>query len=261
MPFQERQGLRYYSFNSLSHFRIKQGIFTRVGGVSPAPWHSLNLGNTVGDDRKHTQENKERIFQALELPPERVYEVWQVHGKSVVRVEKPRSTGEEIIKADGMITDQPGIALIMRFADCVPLLYFDPRRSAVGIAHAGWKGTVQKIAGEVVRSMAAVFGSRPQDIQVGIGPSIGPDHYQVGEDVITRVKKAFPGRFSSLMQSDQDGVKLDLWKANQIILEDEGVRQVETARICTACHTEDWFSYRAEQGETGRFAALIALLA
>jgi YfiH family protein len=259
MPFQEEQGLRYFIFEHLKNPRIKHGIFTRKGGVSLAPWQSLNLGNTVGDERTRVQQNKQRLFKTLDIPLKNLHDVYQVHGNTVIKVNQPRSVQDPIIQADGMITDQSGIALLMRFADCVPILFFDPQTMVIGIAHAGWKGTVKKVAAAVVEQMKKTYQVRPADIRVGIGPSIGPDHYQVGEDVISRVREAFPERSASLLHSDDDGVKLDLWKANQWILQDAGVVSIENSRICTACHLGDWYSHRAEKGRTGRFGALIML--
>jgi YfiH family protein len=147
----------------------------------------------------------------------------------------------------------------MRFADCVPILLHDPRRKVVGIAHAGWLGTVRLTAAAAVRAMAEHYGSRPEDIQAGIGPSIGPDHYEVGADVIAKVQESFGSDAAQLVQQRGRKQHFDLWQANRLQLEQAGVRQIEVAGLCTACHLEDWFSHRAEKGKTGRFGALIAL--
>jgi hypothetical protein len=103
------------------------------------------------------------------------------------------------------------------------------------------------------------YSSNPADILAAIGPAIGPDHYEVGEDVITQVKRAFGFDAESLLESHGESVHFDLWKANQILLEMSRVKEIESADICTACHTDDWFSHRAEKGKTGRFGAMIAL--
>ncbi len=119
-------------------------------------------------------------------------------------------------------------------------------------------GTVRGTARVAVEAMRTHFGCRPADIRAGIGPSIGPDHYQVGADVVAQVRQAFedPG---SLFQQRNGSVHFDLWAANRKMLENAGVEQIETAGICTACHTEDWFSHRLERGRTGRFGAVVAL--
>ncbi len=147
----------------------------------------------------------------------------------------------------------------MRFADCTPLLLFDPVKYTIGIAHAGWMGTVKQVAAAAVNAMTAAYGSRPEDILAGIGPSISPDHYEIGPDVITRVREAYPEDADKLLIHREGHIYFDLWQANELTLKNAGVRSVEISGLCTACHPEDWFSHRAEEGKTGRFGALIGL--
>jgi YfiH family protein len=147
----------------------------------------------------------------------------------------------------------------MRFADCVPILLYDPGRRVVGLVHAGWKGTVARIASAAVQAMRDQWGTQPDEIQAGIGPSIGAHHYSVGPDVITEVEKAFGQDANSLLPAQDGGVQFDLWAANRLVLEQGGVRDIETAGLCTACDLSSWFSHRAEPGGTGRFGAIIAL--
>ena len=147
----------------------------------------------------------------------------------------------------------------MRFADCVPILFYDPKKAVVGIAHAGWLGTVRGAARSAVETMQARYGCKPQDLLAAIGPSIGPDHYEIGPDVIERVRQAFGADADRLLETRTGRVYLDLWTANFLQLQKTGVEQIEMAKICTACHVEDWFSHRAEKGRTGRFGALIGL--
>jgi YfiH family protein len=157
------------------------------------------------------------------------------------------------------VTNQPNITLLMRFADCVPILLFDPVRYVTGIIHAGWKGTISEIASKVIIAMAGRYGSKPADIQAAIGPSIGPDHYSVGVEVIDKVKITFGQDAESLLHNDDDAVKFDLWAANQLILVKSGVKNIEISGLCTACNQYDWFSHRGERGNTGRFGAVIGL--
>jgi YfiH family protein len=177
----------------------------------------------------------------------------------VVFADAPRPTHLEYKKADIIFTDRPEVTLYMRFADCVPILLHDPRKGVVGIAHAGWLGTVRCAADAAIRAMVEHYGSSPEDIQAAIGPSIGPDHYEVGPDVIVQVAQSFGAHAASLLQRHGRSTHLDLWEANRLQLESAGVRHIELAGICTACHLEDWYSHRAEKGKTGRFGALIAL--
>jgi hypothetical protein len=250
--------LKYYQFDLLRGAPLQHGIFTRQGGISPDPWRSLNVGGTVGDAVARVQENQQRIFNALELDPADRYEVWQVHSAQVAIADAPRG-GKAYTKADVILTKRPGLSLMMRFADCVPIMLYDPVQHAIGLAHAGWLGTVRGAARAAVQGMVDEYGTQPGDIVAGIGPSIGPDHYEVGEDVYASYLQAFGGRAGAYFHGD--GRKyLDLWSANLSQLEELGVTQVEVAGICTACATDEWFSHRAERGRTGRFAAVLSLL-
>jgi len=259
MPFHEKDALRYYTFESLDDEGILQAAFTRHGGVSPAPWAKLNLGSLVGDDLEHVSENRRRVFQSIGRPIESLFDVWQVHGTSVVCAESPRPLSAPHQKADVILTDNPGVTILMRFADCVPILYYDPIHRVVGLAHAGWQGTVRLVAEAAVKAMHNVYGSRPEDILTAIGPSIDMHHYEVGEDVIQKVQDTFGSDASSLLPVHDGAVKFDLWAANQLVLEKSGVRNIELTNLCTACHTTDWFSHRGEKGITGRFGVVISL--
>jgi len=258
MPFSQQNGLRYYSFEIFPQ-NITQAVFTRQGGVSPRPWDSLNVGGAIGDDISHVRENRIRSFEALGRAPESIHDVWQVHSTDVVYADAPRALDTPYQKADILLTDNPQVTLFMRFADCTPVLLYDPKKRVIGIVHSGWLGTVRFAARAAVQAMQARYASNPADLLAAIGPAIGPDHYEIGADVIAQVKQAFGADTESLLEAHGDRIHLDLWKANQLTLEEAGVKQVEIAGICTACHTDDWFSHRGEKGRTGRFGAMIAL--
>lgn len=258
MPFSSKNGLRYYTFDIFPKY-ITQAVFTRHGGVSPMPWNSLNVGGSIGDDIRHVRENRIRSFQALARAPETIHDVWQVHSADVVYADEPRPLDTDYQKADIMLTDNPAVTLFMRFADCTPILLYDPKMKVVGTIHSGWLGTVRGAARVAVQAMQNRYSSNPNDILAAIGPAIGPDHYEVGEDVITQVQDAFGKESNSLLEQHNASMHFNLWKANQFLLEDAGVKQIETAGVCTACHTDDWFSHREEKGKTGRFGALLAM--
>ncbi len=257
MPFHQVAAIRYYTFESLAHPGITQAVFTRRGGVSPAPWDSLNVGGYLGDDLEHTYQNRALSFQAVGREPASVYDVWQVHSDQVICADAPRRAPH--LQADAILTDSPAVTLFMRFADCVPIFLHDPVRGVVGLAHAGWQGTVKGIARLAVEAMQARYGSRPADIRAGIGPSIGAHHYTVGAEVIARARASFGEAAATFLPEADGAVQFDLWAANRFLLEQAGVFRVEVSGLCTACHPEDWFSHRAQKGHTGRFGALLAL--
>jgi hypothetical protein len=254
----EADGLVYYRFDGLqSGSHLRHGIFTRLGGVSRPPWHSLNVGASVGDDPQAVHENHCRIYRTLALSGERRTTAYQVGGNRVARVSSA-DVGRIIPGTDALVTDVPGVPLVMRFADCLPLVLYDQIRGVAALVHAGWKGTVSHIAAATVRFMSAHFGTRPADIIAGVGPGIGPCCYEIGPDVIGLVRQNLP--FPGLLETEGNGsVHFDLWEANRVLLAQAGVGQIEVAGLCTACHTDEWFSHRAEHGRTGRFAAVVAL--
>jgi len=256
MPFHHQDNLRYFQFDTL---KTRHAIFTRQGGLSPEPWSSLNVGGTVGDDLIRVRANRNLSLKALRCSPDSVFDVWQVHGADVVCANAPRPDSESVRQADIILTDKPDLTLYMRFADCVPILVHDPRKGVVGVAHAGWMGTLRGVAASMVNAMTEQYDSNPADIVAGIGPSIGPDHYEVGSDVILKVMEKFGDESEKVLKSHSGKIHFDLWKTNQILLERAGVGNIEVAEVCTACHTNDWFSHRAEKGRTGRFGALITL--
>jgi len=258
MPFSHKNGIRYFSFDIFPR-TLTQAVFTRQGGVSPSPWESLNVGGTVGDDVDRVRENRARSFAALGRTLESLFDVWQVHSADAVYADAPRPMHLDHHKADIILTDKPDVTLYMRFADCVPILFHDPKKGVVGITHAGWMGTVRGACAATVKAMQERYGSKPKDILAAIGPSIGVDHYEVGADVISQVEQAFGPDAKRLIELHDSKTYLDLWAANRVQLEKSGVEQIEVAGLCTACHLDDWFSHRAEKGRTGRFGALIAL--
>ena len=258
MPLVEASGLRYLQF-AIFPPGVAQAVFTRQGGVSPEPWHTLNVGGTVGDEADRVRENRLRSFSAIGRPLESMFDVWQVHSANVVVAPAARPVDEPHSKADIILTRNPAVTLYMRFADCVPVMLYDPVHRAVGLAHAGWLGTVRGTSRVAVEAMQAEFGTRPGDILAAIGPSIGPDHYEIGADVREQVTAVFGQDARSLIEYRDGRSYLDLWASNRLQLQKAGVEDIEVAGVCTACHTGDWFSHRAEKGKTGRFGALIAL--
>jgi YfiH family protein len=259
MPFHLQDQIKYYVFPTLEEHGLNHAVFTRQGGVSAAPFHYLNVGGTVGDEPEHVSENRRRSFNALGREIASLHDVWQVHSAQVVIAAEPRHPQTPHVKADILITDNPRVTLTMRFADCVPILLYDPVRKAVGLAHAGWVGTLKKVARVAVKAMVNAYHCNPGDILAGIGPSICMEHYPVGDEVVIKAREAFGDQADLVLEKRDGKFHFNLWKANQLILEESGLDQIELSGLCTACHLEDWFSHRGENGRTGRFGALINL--
>lgn len=250
--------LSYYTFESLDDSgSIIHGISTRHGGVSPAPFHTLNLGRTVGDDPRHVATNLQHWHAALAMDASATVHAVQAQADSVAVVQSSHR-GTWVPGVDALLTVERGLPMMMRFADCVPVLLYDPRHHAIGVVHAGWRGTVLKIVTLAAQAMFASFDTRPRDLIAGVGPSIGPCCYRIGDDVIARVRETFHDLADELLTSQNGAVYLNLWQANALQLRALGVEKIEVAGICTAEHTEDFYSARAEN-KTGRFSAIIAL--
>jgi polyphenol oxidase len=224
----------------------------------------------VGDDPQAVKANLQRIYDSFGLESERVATVWQVHSADVLVLKQPPQYTDFtekpneprwLARADGIVTNCPDVPLSMRFADCTPILFYDPKQAAIGIAHAGWRGTVSHAAANTLQALCDAFGSNPADVWVGIGPSIGPDRYQVGPEVVAAAEAAF-GETAGVIRSDEAGsTYFDLWAANRLDLLRAGARpeHIAIAGLCTASHTDAFFSHRAENGQTGRFGAILAL--
>jgi YfiH family protein len=251
--------MRYITFDSLSEAGALHAVFTRRGGVSPAPWDTLNMGSTVGDRLEHVHENRRRAFAAVGRAVESMADTWLVHGTQVHVALAPRPKESLPPKADVVLTNRPEVTLFMRYADCVPVALYDPQRKATALAHAGWQGTLKRTAAAAVEAMQTHFGSRPADILAVIGPSICSRHYRIGVDVQTQVAAAFGRQAAAFLPRYNGATHFDLWQANHWVLESAGVHQIEMSNLCTACQVGDWYSHRAEAGATGRFGFLLAI--
>jgi YfiH family protein len=259
VTFYQYGNINCLKFQSLEDQGIYHAVFTRKGGFSPSPWQSLNFGASVGDEIENVNRNRATALSALGIKKESVYDLFQVHSSNVVITNKPYRRGEEHIKGDGILTDQANITLLMRFADCVPVLLFDPVNRVVGIVHAGWMGTVKQIVRKAITMMAKSFLSKPGDIIATIGPSIGPDHYSVGIEVIEKLSESFGKNSTQFLAQRNEKIYLDLWSANQYLLLDAGVNNIEVVKFCTCCNLDDWYSHRGEGGKTGRFGVIIGI--
>ncbi|HMQ53532.1 MAG TPA: peptidoglycan editing factor PgeF [Anaerolineae bacterium] len=239
---------------------LRHAIFTRHHGFSQSPFHSLNFSVSVGDEDQTVQQNFRHACQSLAVRPEQTVSTRLVHGAAVLSVES-LSSEHFIGEADSLITATPDLYLFMRFGDCAPLLFFDPIRRAVGLAHAGWRGTMQNVAGATVKQMVTQYGCHPADIIAVIGPAIGPCCYEVGQDVIDAVHQTFGSAEGLLSFRGGKGhlAHLDLEAANAQQLTAAGLQQIIRSGLCTACRRDEFFSHRAEKGRTGRFGVLIGV--
>ncbi len=259
MKRHQDNGLAYYSFDSLASYPdLVHGITTRHGGVSRGQYATLNMGRGLGDDAAAVEENVQRVCRSLGLRREHLVSPRQRHTANVRQVDAS-DRGAIYDGYDVFVTDAPDVPLLMVYADCTPVVLYDPRRHALALVHSGWRGTVLGAARSAVQAMSSAFGSRPADLVAAIGPSIGPCCYEVGDDVADAVRSTWADAGGLLTKGDNDRSRFDLWQANERWLRDSGVEQIEVSGLCTACHTDDFYSHRAEAGRTGHFAAVVGL--
>jgi len=256
-----RNGMRFFEFEGLGKYgRIQHAIFSRLGGVSSAPYDALNMSVSVPDDQANVYANRARAYGLFGRTNETLVHAHLVHGSDVVAVSQ-QNHGEHMPRVDGLITNEPGVGLTMNYADCAPIFLYDPVHHAIGLGHAGWPGSVKDLPGSMVRAMQQAYGSNPADLFAGMGPCVGVDKYEVGDVVITAVHKAFPNPNALLVPSPNGGERphYDLAAANRQNLLRAGVIHIEHADLCTATRTDLFFSHRAEKGRTGRFGTIFIL--
>ena len=188
---QHENGVRWASFSFLSLNGVRHGISTRIGGMSTGELGGLNLGIKVSDSQENIQANRRLFCETQGIRPEAVVFSGQVHGNRVAVVDQAQA-GQRLEGTDGLVSRTPGLGLMLFFADCVPLLFFDPVREVIGLSHAGWRGTFQSIGPRTLAVMRQAFGTDPADCLVGIGPSIGPDDYEIDKPVMQEIHAAWP---------------------------------------------------------------------
>jgi polyphenol oxidase len=234
---------------------VPHGFTTRQGGVSEGYYGSLNLGLSTGDDATLVEKNRDLVLEHFAVNRNQVSILEQVHGTTVVLAEPAWYKFE----ADAQITNDPNLLLVIGMADCLPILFHDPVRQAIGAAHAGWRGTSLKIAAKVVEKMQVEFGSSPSDIRAAMGPAICRDKYQVGLEVVEAfIKSGFP---ETVFDPDSERYRLDLVVANRFVLEQAGVlpQHIEALHLCTFTDKEKFYSHRRDGQKRGSHWAAIKL--
>ena len=237
---------------------IVHAVFTRHGGVSAAPFASLNVSVSGGDDPASVAANRARVLAALGRPREGLVMAGLVHGTTVARVDaatpaRPLDGGGRYVRGvDALLTDDPRVTLLLSAADCAQVFLVDPVRRAVGLAHAGWRGTAAGILTATVAAMRAQFGSDPARLRAAIGPCLGPCCARFSDP-----HRELPPWCAPFIRDSH----VDLWAMNRHQLLEAGLpaESIAVAGICTVCRRDTFFSHRGDSGRTGRFAALIAI--
>ena len=265
-----KNGVTYLSFPLLRDEGLVCAMTTRLGGVSKGDCTSMNLSFTRGDEEEAVRENYRLIGNALGINMEKACLSHQVHKTDLYTVTKEDAgrglfkEKEPLFEIDGLMTKELGIPLVTFFADCVPLMFYDPVKKVIASSHSGWKGTVDRIGAKTVLKMEEEMGSRREDILAVVGPSICQKCYEISEDVALRFKAEFTDeQYRQFMIEKENGkYQLDLWKVNELILLEAGIRKEHLAvtDFCTCCNPEFLFSHRASHGRRGNLSVIMCLV-
>lgn len=249
----ENEGISWLEFELLADVPdLVHGVFLRHGGVSQGPYKSLNVGRSglasFCGGNEDIRENRFRIQKILGV--DHFVEAFQVHGASLLRMDEQQ---REIPHCDGLMTQQRDLSLLIKHADCQACIFYDPENKALANVHCGWRGNVQNIYGVTVAEMQKQFGSKPDNLLVGISPSLGPKRSE-----FINYRSELPDSF---LPYQIQPTYFDLWAISQMQLEQAGVlpHHIEIASICTYSNPEDFFSFRRDNRVTGNHAT-VALL-
>ncbi|MGB7604220.1 MAG: peptidoglycan editing factor PgeF [Lutisporaceae bacterium] len=245
---------------------VKHCFTTRKGGVSKGIYDSLNTSLVKDDIRQNVIKNLDIVCNAIGIEYRKLVFSDQVHGDKI-RVISKADIGKGLImesdikEVDALITNAPGVPLITFYADCVPVFILDPVNKAVGLVHSGWKGTILKIAVKTIKKMSEVFGTKPEDCLVGIGPSIEMNCFEIKEDAAQLFKQSFKNWELFLKKKDEEHYTADLWYAVKLMLMELGVKEtnITISGLCTCCNQDLFFSHRRDKGRTGSLSAIIEL--
>ena len=246
MQQHSQNGLQWLTFDLLADCpRLVHGVFLRHGGVSEGAFETLNFGLTQGDCPNAVAANRKRALNALGI--ERFANLYQKHSNLIVEADS--DVQEE---GDGLITDSIGLGLLILHADCQAAIFYDPIHHALANVHAGWRGSIANIYKKTIEKMKSRYGTRPEDLLVGISPSLGPGAAEFYNYRIELPKAFWPFQVKPAF--------FDFWEISRSQLADAGVlaHHIEVAELCTYTHTKDFFSYRRIK-RSGRHGTLAAL--
>ena len=239
---------------------VPHGFTTRYGGVSVGTQSSLNLAYGRGDSMENVEKNLRLLGAAVGFDPENLVMTRQTHSDIVRVVTDSDCAGfchRDYPECDALVTNTPGVTLLVFTADCTPLLFYDPVTGAVGAAHAGWRGTAQGIGVKTVKAMMDSFGCMPENIRAAIGPNIAQCHFETDGDVPEAMVEAYGAEAEAFIAKQGEKFYLDLKGINALALRRAGVEHMEISDVCTYCQCHRFWSHRASRGERGSQGAVI----
>ncbi len=265
---QKIEGVAFYACTDPAWAGVRHGFSTRQGGVSPAPWDSLNLGANRGDAPENVRWNFNWFCSVIGADEEALVKNHQIHSSIIRPVTRddilPDPAQPGTCEADGLITDQPEVCLTIFSGDCIPVLLYDPVRRCIAAAHAGWRGTAAGIAARAAEAMVRDYGCQAENILAAIGPGIGPCCFETHADVPEGLRAGLgPDAQPFIRPLDRPGkFSVDLKEANARWLERTGLRseRIAVCPVCTACNLDEFWSHRVQGNRRGSMAAMIQLV-
>ena len=264
----EIESVAFYACIDPAWAGVRHGFSTRLGGVSPAPWDSLNLGASRGDDPANVRLNINRFCSVIGTDDKALVKNHQVHSDIIRPVTRadilPDPAQPGTFEADGLITDEPEVCLTIFSGDCIPILLYDPVRRCIAAAHAGWRGTAAGIAARAVETMVRDYGCQVGNILAAIGPGSGPGCFETHGDVPDGLRAGLGEDAAPFIRplSKTGKFSVDLKGANARFLERAGLapEHIAVCSACTACRLDEFWSHRVQGGQRGSMAAMIQLL-
>jgi len=266
--FEEKNGLNLYKSSLLDKAGLLACFTTRTGGFAPEPHKSFSLGTAKNPELSHyIEQNRTKLCETLDISQNSLVVPVQKHTDNIKVI---TSSTEDVSNCDALITNVKGVSLMLLYADCTPIILFSPEKNIVAVVHAGWRGTVQKIAPKTVQIMQDKFKVKTENILVAIGANIGKCCYPVAQEVAEQlenslatkefaIKSCYANIFTT-NEYDNNLINVDLKRINVQQLINCGVENIDVSDQCTCCSNDIFFSYRAEKGNTGRHAAIASLL-
>lgn len=266
MEHVKKNDLEYLQFKKLNEYNIKHCITTRLGGVSQKDLYSLNLSFNVGDDKENVLKNYEIICKELGIDYKDLILSKQVHNTNIRIVDKS-NCGEGITKPievsenDAVMTNIGSVPLITFYADCVPIMFFEPQKRVIAMAHSGWKGTIAEISKKTISKMIEVYGINPNNLVCGIGPSIAKCCFEVRDDVARIFLEKYKNNEEIVCKNKNNLYNINLVEVikNQLVESGALEKNIVISNICTVCNSDILYSHRATKGKTGRFGAIMTL--
>jgi len=256
----EKSGAKFFQSSILDDDSLVHAFSTRLGGNTLSPMHYFSMGTAgMPEFKKEVDKNRIKLCNILDLNYQKLIIPDQKHTDNIVVIKN--NSNFDLKETDGVITDQDDLPIMLLFADCTPVILFEPQKRILGVIHAGWRGTAKGIVSKAVKIFIEEFNAAPELIKAAIGPAIGQCCYPVSEDVAEQLRSSIKKDCDNIfIKAENTGkINVDLKKLNAQQLVESGVLNIDVMGYCTSCNNSLFYSYRADNGKTGRHCAVASI--